>query len=66
MVNKLIESISEIIERKGIKQKFLAEKMGISEKQMSDIMHGRKTIDWVIIKKLCIALDVSPNELYGI
>lgn len=48
-----------------IKQKSLAKEMGISEKQMSALLCGRKKITTSIVLKFCEVLQVTPNELYG-
>lgn len=62
---RFIDNVKIIIVKKGFKQKFIAQKMGISEKKLSDILNGRKVIDVNIIELFCRALDVCPNELFG-
>ena len=60
-----IEAVRSTIKNKGIKNKFVAEKIGISERKLSDILNGRKTIDVDIVCSIIKALGVSPNELFG-
>lgn len=53
------------IKKKGYQDKFVAEKMGIPARKLSNILNGRKTIDYKIILSFCNALDIQPNELFG-
>ena len=62
---RFIDNVKSIIAKKGFKQKFIAQEMGISERKLSDVLNGRKIIDVNIIEMLCSALDVCPNELFG-
>lgn len=59
-------NLRRIIDERGIKQRHLAEKTGIPEKTLSAMLNGRREIHHDEIVKLCIALHVTPNELYGI
>jgi len=58
-------NVKKYISKSGLKQKFFAEKIGMTERQLSDIINGRKIIDSSMILTLCEALEVSPNELFG-
>ena len=62
---KFIENTKKLIQKKGYKQTFIAQKMKISDRKLSDILNHRKVIDVSIIFSLCEALEVSPNELFG-
>lgn len=64
-MNSLVIVVKDILKQKGLKQKYVAGKMGITERKFSDIVNGRKTIDENVIRKLCFALEVTPNELFG-
>lgn len=64
-MSEIILNTKKIILEKGLKQKYIAEKMGITEQKMSDILNERKVVDDSVILSLCNALDVSPNELFG-
>jgi transcriptional regulator with XRE-family HTH domain len=57
-------NIKRIIKSLGTKNKFIAEKAGYTERQFSDMLHGRKLITDVDIPKLAKALGVTPDELF--
>lgn len=62
-----IESnIKKIISEKGILQKHVAELAGFDQKTFSNMLHGRGTLKAQYIPDIAKALDVTPNELYGI
>jgi len=56
-------SLKEIIRVKGIKQKWLAQKMGVSEVTVSNWVKGKATPSADNIGKLALILKVSPDEL---
>ncbi len=58
------QNVRKVIKEKGYKQNFVAGKMGITYRQLSDILNGRKIIDEKIIMLFCKALEVEPNELF--
>lgn len=60
------KNIKEIILRKGLKQKSVAEKAGFSEKDFSAMLTNRKIIKVSEIVNISKALGVTPNELYGL
>lgn len=57
-------NIRRIIENKGYKQKFIAEKAGFTEQQFSDLLSGRKSFSVTYVMPICKALDVNPNDLF--
>lgn len=59
------ENVKKIIKERGIKQKTIAEKAGYSEKCFSAMLCGRKVIDDSDILRICCALEVTPNALFG-
>ncbi len=59
------ENIKKIISEKGFLQKAVAERMGLTSNQFSNMIKGRKLIKYTDIMPLCNALGVSPNELFG-
>lgn len=61
-----ISNVKGIIQSRGLKQRSVALKSGINEKSLSDMLNKRKKILPVDIAKLCIGLEVEPNELFGI
>ena len=55
--------ISEYLTNNGIKQSFVAEKVGIAPSQMSDICNKGRNIDCVLYYKICKTLNV-PFETF--
>ena len=56
--------IKEYLEENGIKQSFVAEKVGITPSRMSEIVNKQnKIIDCVLYYKICKVLNV-PLELF--
>ena len=62
----LPSNISQIVDREGMKQGAVAERAGISPKQFSEMLHGRRIIKAVDIINISRALGVTPNEIFGI
>ena len=60
------ENVEKIILKKGVKQCVVAERAGYSKQQFNDMLNGRKVIKAIDILKIATALNVSPNDLYGI
>lgn len=62
----LSEQIKSIIKQKCMIQKRVAEKAGYDPKIFNAMLNGRKIIKAEDILFIAKALDVTPNELYGI
>lgn len=60
------ENIKLIIARKGLKQKAVAKAAGFGEKEFSAMLTNRKIIKANEIMDIANALDVEPNDLYGL
>ena len=58
-------NVRKILDARGLKQKVVAQKAGYTEQQFSNLLCGRKTIETQDVIKISVALDVTPNELYG-
>jgi repressor LexA len=54
--------LKEVFRSKGIKQKFLASKMGVSEVTLSNWVTGKTSPSKKNLEKLSDILDVSINE----
>ncbi len=54
-----------IIADRGLKQRAVAVKAGFSEKQFSALMNGRRIIKDTDVMAIAIALDATPNDLFG-
>lgn len=63
MMTEFIKALKGIINEKGLKQKAIANRIGWSERQFSDMMCGRRKISPKDIGKICLALNVEPNDL---
>ena len=63
--NKPVASnVARIIEKKGFKQKAIAERMGITNQMLSDMLNGRKAIRPEDSLLLMNALGINASELY--
>lgn len=62
--DRFTENVNRIIQESGKTKAHIARKCGYTSTQMSDLLHGRKVIRPEDIAKLCIALDVEPNDLF--
>lgn len=60
------DTISKILEVQGIKQSFIAEKIGVTRQEMNDMLNGRRIIKPCEIPKIADALGVDANCLFGI
>ena len=57
------EQIRKIRERKGIKAKYVAGKLGLSASQYCDLEKGRKKLDAHLTVKIAGILEVTPNDI---
>lgn len=57
------KKIKQYLEDKGIKQAFLAEKIGVTTSQMNLVLNKGRKIDCVTYYKICRVLDV-PLEYF--
>lgn len=60
----IADNTKRIISEKGMKHKAIAAKIGMNEKQFSNLLNGRKIIRDTDIEALSVALNVTPNELF--
>lgn len=65
-MNPVIKNIKKIIEERGIKQKAIAAKAGYTAQQFSNMINERKIIECRDVLRISEALDVTPNDLFGI
>ncbi len=59
------KNIKQIIKSKGLKQKIVAIRAGLTPQQFSDMLNGRRNIYDNDILRISMALEVTPNELFG-
>lgn len=65
-MNTITKNVELIIEDKGMKKKSVALKAGYTKQQFSNLINGRKIIKPDDIIKIANALEVTPNDLFGI
>lgn len=58
------EKLREMIAERGLKQKFIAEKIGISETALSAMLNGRQIIDVDVFFAIAVLLRMTPDEIY--
>lgn len=66
MKSIIAERTKRIIKDGCIKQSAIAARAGYDEKSFSNMLNGRKLITDVDVMKIANALEVEPNDLYGI
>ena len=54
--------LSDKIKEKGIKQRFIAEKTGISEQKLSFSLTGRRNLLAEELLAICYVADINPFE----
>lgn len=62
----IAKQISLIIENKGLKKCKVAQRANIPPQMLSEMLNGRRIIKACDIPKIAKALEVDPNDLYGI
>lgn len=60
------ENVKRIISEKCFSKGAIAKKAGYDTNKFSNMLHGRKIITDVDVINIANALEVEPNELYGI
>lgn len=64
--NPVADNIANAIQAKGIKQYVIAGKAGFTAQHFNDMLNGRRVIKACDIPRIADALDLTPNDLYGI
>ena len=59
-----MNNIKEHIQASGLRQKFICEKLGITESQLSHVICGRRKPNQNLIKSLSKILKVSVTQLF--
>lgn len=59
------ENLKKMLEDRGYKQKYLANQLNTSDRVISNILNGRKSLDEPLIIKLAQVMDVDFNTLFG-
>ncbi len=58
---KITEEMLECLEKRGLNQSWLAEKMGVSRERISRILNAKPNMTLLTIAKIAVALDVQPD-----
>ena len=64
MKSVVAHNAKRIIQDKGLRQRFVANKAGYNEKTFSNMLNDRKIIADYDIVKIATALEVEANELF--
>lgn len=64
MVTLLGKNIKRLAQISGYKQSAIAKKSGLTPKEFSDMLNGRKIIRPEYIMPIAGALGVTPNDLF--
>ena len=63
-VNRMVaERLREMIDERGLKQKFIADEIGVSETAFSAMLNGRQQIDVDTFFAIAGVLRMSPDEI---
>lgn len=62
---KIGNFIRESRQEKGMTQRDLAERIGVTDRAISNWENGRRLPDYSIVESLCKSLDISINELFA-
>ena len=63
-ITVVYECICAAVADSGLKQKFIADRIGVSEPAFSAMLSGKRKIDVDEFFSLCQVLKKSPDELY--
>lgn len=58
------DGLQFLIEVKGLKQVYVAEKAGYTPQELSNMLNGRRLIKACDIPRLAAAIDVTTDEIY--
>lgn len=61
--NTLSDALLNLLSEKNISQERLARECGITLRQISNIINRHSNLNLVSLEKLCVALEITPNDL---
>jgi len=61
----VVENVKRCIADKGLKQKYIAERMNMSQQDFSNLLNGRKEFKIEYVAPVCRILGISANELFN-
>ena len=59
------DGLAREIAARGLKQSYIAEKTGLTNQQLSDIIRKRRKLDANEMFDICSILGVTPNDLFS-
>ena len=57
------EVVKQYMQKQGIKQTWLADRLKIPESKLSEILNGKRPFYSDIFAKVCLELDVSADDI---
>jgi len=64
MESVIANNVKRIMAAKGLKQGATGERAGYNPKAFNNMLNGRKLISDMDILPICMALGVTPNDLF--
>lgn len=61
----VMDNARKLIEEKGLKQTAVAKKAGYQYNTFNNMLNGRRIVTSEDVYKLAIALETTPNYLFG-
>lgn len=58
------DGLKVCIERSGMKKVAIAEKIGLTDQQLCDIINKRRKLDANELLNICFEISVTPNEVF--
>lgn len=65
-MQQIIDTIKKLINDKGLKHKYVAEQMGLTPQEFSNMLCGRKEFKTEHVVPICKALNITANDLFGL
>jgi len=65
MNEPISSNIKKIIDEQGYKQKSIAARAGYDSVEFCNMLNNRKVMKSEDITRICLALGVTPNDLFG-
>ena len=59
------EKLREMIDERGMKHKFIAEKIGISKASLSKMLNGKQKMDLDTFLAIATVMHMTPDEIYS-
>ncbi len=65
MINFFAENLGDLLRVKGLSQKKLAEGLNVRSSTVNQWIKGKREPEYDLLLRICIFLDIEPNELLG-